>query len=152
MCSHELVALPYSTTLIHIQFDQNRMISTLDSDSKFICNTVLSFVMKVQPHLHKCQVMLEVVFSQHWESGIQKVEDIIEEFSETLMVVIVNITKTKTQASEPDSKAWQIFLTSPFLNFNAFLSFEMDSVLSELDMVSVVIAPNNRVFQDWVGL
>ncbi|KIM58281.1 hypothetical protein SCLCIDRAFT_128541, partial [Scleroderma citrinum Foug A] len=141
----ELIALPYPTTLIHIQFDQNRSISTLDLDSNFVPDAVLSFLMKVQPCLHKYQAILEVVFSQHWENVIQKVKDIIAEFLETLMVVIINITETKYQTPKPDSKAWQTFSASPFLNFDAFLSFNTDSVVSGSDVAPVGMAPNNLV-------
>ena len=103
---NDILSLPYPTSLISIQLEQNECITGINTDSAFIPDTSLEFSSKVCPCLNQYQAILEVAFSQPWESVLQKVKEIVAEYPEILMVTIVNITERKYQFPEPDSEAW----------------------------------------------
>lgn len=105
-----IIDLPYPSNLLDIWTNQNISIKVPNTNSEFIPDTILSFFLKMSPHCHKYQLILEVAFTQTLADVQLKVKEFLNMFPEILMVVIVDITETEPyQSPAANTMAWNTF-------------------------------------------
>lgn len=138
-----ILPLSHHSSLISMELEQNQSVSGINTDAEFMLDAFLEFSSEGHPRLNKYQAILEVAFSQPWDSVLDKVKDFITEFPDILMVTIVNITERKYQALELDSDAWQTFSARSVLDLNVFLS--LDGLVSQSQEVASVDTESNKL-------
>ena len=75
-----ILPLSQFASLVNMELEQNESVTGINTNTEFILDAFLEFSSKKRPRLSKYQAILEVAFSQPWDSVLDKVKSFVTEY------------------------------------------------------------------------
>ena len=68
-----ILSLSQLASSVSMELEQNKLVTSVNTDTEFIPDAVLEFSSKGHPQLRKYQAILDIAFLQPWSSVLDKV-------------------------------------------------------------------------------